>query len=189
MSQPYNPPPSGRDPRAPFGAAQSSVSIDTYAPPRPKASLVIAIVVAAIALATALVVLTQPPDTPTPVASSAPPKATSTPSWGQPFVSRNSAISGEWQIASHEWTAYGLRVQVRIAVENGPLHPGFTMFTNDAAEVVYPLPTPDSPGFEEVLNSGDDRTAWLTFPISHSDATIVLEDIWAGGLSALEIKG
>lgn len=186
---PIGQPPIGRDPRdphAPFGAVPQSVSIDSYAPPRPKISLIIAVLVAVIALVTALVVLTQPTD-PLPPAKSTAPPATATPSWGQEFLSDDYSISGKWAVVSHEWTIYGLHVQVRIAVDKGRLRPSFAMFANDASETVYPLETPDSPGFEDTLNAGSDQTSWLTFSIRRGNVTIILGDLWSRQLSALPI--
>ena len=187
MNQPPYAPQPGRDPRAPFGAVPPSVSIDSYAPPRPRIALVVAIVVAVVALAAALVVLTSPADPPPAPGNSTKPSATATPSWGKVFQNMTDSLKGQWEVVSHEWTNYGLRVQVRIKVEYGTLRPSFAMYANDASEAVEPVPTPDSPGFENRMDSGDDRTSWLTFSIAHGDSTLILTDLWSDQLSAIAI--
>jgi len=185
------PPVAGRDPLRPFGAVPAAeVSINDFAPPRPKAPLVIAIIAAVVALVVALFVITWTrPTTPAPGASpAAQPTASASPSWGMPFSSSDNRRSGEWQILSSAWTDQGLRVQVRVLVDHGPIQVVFFAYTNDAVEAIDPLPSQDFPGVDgTTMDNGDDRTGWLVFPMAPSDTTVVLADYWNEQMSALPV--
>ncbi len=183
--------PTRRDPRTPFGATPTQqLSVDDYAPPRPKAPLVIAVCVAVLALLAVLFVVTRPP-APAPSSEPNAPTATASPSWGLPFTTQNGRRSGEWQVLDSEWTDQGLRVQVRVAVDKGPLSVLFFAYTNDSADSIDPLPSSDFPGsFGTQMDSGDDKTGWLVFPMPRGDASIILADFLSQQqLSALPVKG
>ena len=181
-----------RDPRTPFGATPTSqLSIENYAPPRPKTPLVIAVILAVAALIVALFVITQSP-APKP-APSATPHATPSgdASWGMRFASADGRQSGQWQIVAHEWTNSSLRVQVRVAVDRGPIRVGFFAYPNDNPDVVYPDPSADfADDAGTLMKAGDDRTGWVQFPVWHTNVTLILADFsgWsAEPMSALPV--
>ena len=167
-------------------AAGGQPAISDFAPPRPRASLVVAVIAAFVALLVVLFFVTRPATT-TPGGQ---PSAQPSSSWGLPFVSQDGSESGQWQIVDSQWESDGLHATIRIAVQRGPLQVAFMAFANDTTETIEPLPSADFPlDYDSALQSGEDRTGVVVFPMPRGDATVILGDYWGDQISALPVAG
>lgn len=109
---------------------------------------------------------------------------------GLPFVSPNERYAGRWEILRYEWTADGVELQIRIAVEKGPLAYSFIAFENSSVTATDPRPGSHTPRFTGFpIETGDEETGWLFFPLQRGEATVILANAGGHQMSALPIPG
>ncbi|MFZ0529836.1 MAG: hypothetical protein WAL91_04795, partial [Propionicimonas sp.] len=169
------------------GAAPPSASIDEFAAPRSWWPLVVglvAVVAAALIWASTSLRPALPAATPSPTPSA----TTALP--GLPFVSPNERYSGRWEVLRHEWTDQGVEVEVRIAVDQGPLAYSFIAFENNSVNATDPMPGAYNPQFSGLpIRTGETETGWLFFPLERGQATLILASAGGSQMSALPIPG
>ncbi|MDQ7992767.1 MAG: hypothetical protein AAGC63_08425 [Propionicimonas sp.] len=182
----------GYDPTRPLGARPpDSTNISEFAPPPSRTPILVGLAAVVVAILIAATATLQPgglfgarpapaSPTPTPSATAALP--------GQPFATSDGRVEGRWQVVERRWTDEGVQVKVWVAVDRGTLRFSFLAFSNDAAEVVYPAPGADYPGFTAMpIDRGEERDGWLFFPVYRADLTLILANDSGRQISALVV--
>lgn len=172
------------------GPGLPPVKIDEFAPPRSRLPLlvvVIALVVAGLIWAGTALRAPQP----TPSASSPSPTPSATPSApGLPFVSPDERYAGRWEILRHQWTDSGLEVEIRVMADRGPVTYSFVAFGNDDVQATGSQPGSQDPKFSGTpIQTGDQETGWLFFPLQRGASTIILSTATGNQMSALPVSG
>ncbi|MDR3070250.1 MAG: hypothetical protein LBU38_04490 [Propionibacteriaceae bacterium] len=166
------------------------VSVDDFAPPRPKAPWLVGLGLLLVGVVISWFALGQPGNiipTPDPVPSASAGEAT--PTWGLPFTISEHR-QGRWEVIEHEWTAQGLEVNIRLRVEKGPLSVDFRAYDNSALESSYQGTGNRAPAFPVgEIAEGDEQSGWVFFQMRRGDATLILTDLWGSQISALPIPG
>jgi len=168
------------------------VKIDEFAPPRSRLPLVVIVVALLVAgliwAGTAWRGQQTVPDArTTPSATS--PVATPSAS-GLPFVTPDQRYSGRWEILRHQWTDSGLEVEIRLAVDKGPVTYSFLAFGNNDVQATNSSPGSQNPKFNGLpLQTGDEATGWLFFPLERGASTIILATASGNQMSALAVSG
>jgi hypothetical protein len=179
------------------GRNPPGVTIEEFAPPRsrlPLVVLLIAVVVAGLIWAGTTMGPAQPIPAAT-VSASPRPSASANPTTaatgaGLPFVSPDQRYSGRWEILAHQWTDSGLEVEIRIAVDQGPIGYSFIAFGNNDTEATRAEPGSQFPRFSgSVIPSGQEETGWLFFPLQRGASTIILANGAGNQMSALPVAG
>lgn len=176
-------------PAAPLGSpSMRSVKIDEFVPPRSKVPLLVTLI-ALLAAALIFFGTTMRPALPGPTATSPAPSATDTLP-GLPFLTPDDRFSGRWEIVEHRWTDAGLEVEIRIMVDHGPVSYSFVAFENTGVEATDPDPGSQPPRFSgRPIDSGEEETGWLFFPLTRGPATVILADEGRYQMSALSVPG
>ncbi len=189
-----------REPSAPAqrgtpigGPALASVKIDEFAPPRSRLPLVVIVVALLVAgliwAGTAWRGQSPLPAAPSPSPSAPTPVATPSSS-GLPFVTPDQRYSGRWEILKHQWTDSGLEVEIRLAVDKGPVSYSFLAFGNNDVQATSSSPGSQNPKFNGLpLQTGDEATGWLFFPLERGASTIILATASGNQMSALAVAG
>lgn len=169
--------------------AHRSVKIDEFAPPRSRLPLII-VLVAVLTAALIWAGTTLRPTFPATGANPSPsPTATSTAA-GLPFITPDGRYSGRWQILQHQWTDWGLEVEIRIAAEKGPISYSFMAFDNTSVEATQPDVGSQAPRFTGLpIKTGREETGWLFFPLERGPSTIILATAAGNQMSALAVPG
>lgn len=185
-SQPTGP----AGPATPLGGpALRSVKIDEFAPPKSRLPIVLTLVVLLVAgLIWGATMLR--PDTPTPAATPTPTATASPTAPGLPFLTPDKRFTGRWEIVEHRWTDSGLEVEIRLAVDKGPMNYSFLAFENSGVEATSPTPGSDEPQFSgQPIGTGQEESGWLFFPLERGPATIILATAGGNQMSALPVGG
>lgn len=175
------------DPTKPLGPQPlDATRIDQFTPPRspmPWLFALGAVLVAVLIAVTATLSSRPQPPSPTPTPSAA--STTARPS-GQPFVSPDGRVEGNWEVLETRWNDEGVEIKLRIAVDQGTLWYSFMAFTNDAAEVLDPGPPTSSPALgQDPIDAGDERIGWIYFPSYRANLTLLLANPAGRQISAL----
>lgn len=175
---------------APLGPpAQRSVSIQEFAPPKSRLPLVVTL---AALLAAGLIwggtMLRSPLPAPSPTVTASP---SATPAGsGLPFLTPDGERSGRWEILQHEWTDAGLEVEIRLAVDRGPVSYSFLAFENAGLNATEAQPSSQLPRFSgSAIDSGAEERGWVFFPMTRGPSTIVLATGGGNQMSALPVPG
>ncbi len=161
----------GRDPRQPFGQAPTAPPAPgALEPPRPRGTLWI--VLGVVALIGALLLGMQflggqdAVESATPTTSVA---AEPSPTRTGNFIPFEGNGDGIFEIVRHQWTAEGLRLRIRVEIEEGEYQFGLFAFTNASREAFDPLdPSPFT------VRAGVPYEADVLFAMPNADSTIVL---------------
>lgn len=182
------PPPPGQVPlgRRPL----TPVDIRSYAAPKPRAGVLLALVAAAVVVGLVFAAaFLQPrpppgstPPTPTTRASAQP---------GLPFtLPGNANVRGRWEILGQDWEPSGVTVQVRLYADQGVLSYSFVALTNNGAALVPPQPSGRDPELTRgVLQEGETVTGYVFLPLPRGPATLILRTAGLRQISALPIRG
>lgn len=172
------------------GPALRSVKIDEFAPPRSRLPLVVTLVVLLLAGLIWGATMLRPAAAPAPAVSASPSPSPTPTLPGLPFISQDQEYAGRWQILEHRWTDAGLEVEIMLAVDRGPFGYSFVAFENSGIEPARPTPGSDSPRFSgRPIDSGQQETGWLFFPLERGPATIILSTEGGNQMSALAVSG
>lgn len=180
--------PQGRDPHQPFGAPPPAPPRPAdLAPPRqpgPVVWMVVAVVVVIAAVVLGMQFLGGDPQGSQPAAPSAvtaDPSPTKTGNY-IPFEGNGDGI---FEIVRHEWTTDGLRLRIRVEIQQGEYQFGLFAFNNETREAFDAL---DSAPF--TVRAGVPYEADIVFPMPRADSTIVLSTpSGAVALNALPVPG
>jgi hypothetical protein len=167
------------------------VKIDEFAPPKSRLPLVLTLVVLLVAALIWGATMLRP-DAATPAAPASPtPSATPTPTApGLPFLTPDERYAGRWEIVEHRWTDSGLEVEIRLAVDKGPVNYSFLAFENSGVEATSPTPGSEAPQFSgQPIGTGQMESGWLFFPLERGPATIILATAGGNQMSALPVSG
>ncbi len=178
------------EPGTPLGGSSlAPVSIGEFAPPRSRLPLVVTLVAALVAGLIWIGTSMRPPQAPpAPSPSASPSSSTSAP--GLPFVTPDQRYAGRWEILSHQWTATGLEVEVRIAVDRGPVSYSFLAFGNNDVQATEAEPGSQQPQFSwSPIPSGGEETGWLLFRLERGATTIILAEAGGSQIAALPVTG
>ena len=166
------------------------MNIDSFAPPKASGSTMVTIV-AAIVLA--LVVMgglffrstLTPTPTPTPSARTSAPAGA-----GQPFTTPDGLSGGRWQILESRWVDGGVRILVRISIDDGPVSYSFRAFPNAGSDVLESGDGPDRPVLDRgTITGGRSAEGWVFFATERGDVTVILSTGAGRQMSALVVKG
>lgn len=170
-------------------AAPRPADISQYAAPRPRRSLVAALIAGVVLVALAFLFVFQgglrtPAATPSPTASAARP---STP--GLPFaMPLDPDATGTWEIVEREWSTTGVSVRVRVHANTGTISYAFSAFAAGSAETTNARPGTRTPELGSgVLEAGESVDGWVFLPIPRGDATLFLTTAAGRAYSAQQI--
>lgn len=186
---PYAPGPYAQAPGPNGAPAAPPPDISRYAAPKPRRSILVAVLLALALTGVAFVVALQggvrpPATTPSPTAGSTTP---ATP--GLPFtMPSDPQSSGTWQIVEREWTDSGVSVRVRVFANTGTVTYGFSAFAAGSVQTTSPTTGPRTPVLRSgVLRAGESVDGWVFLPIPRGAATLFLTTSAGRAYSALEV--
>ncbi|WP_198018541.1 hypothetical protein, partial [Sedimentibacter sp. B4] len=82
--------------------------------------------------------------------------------------------TGRWEILRQQWTDSGLEVEIRVMADKGPIDYSFVAFGNDDVQATTAQPGSEQPQFSGMpIQSGNQETGWLFFPLRRGAATII----------------
>lgn len=177
---------SGHTDSAPLGSPDpASLSIEEFAPPRSRLPLLLTLVAV---LAAVLIWAGTSLRPPAPEATASPSPTRTANGSGLPFITPDERHSGQWEILQRRWTDSGLEVEIRIAVDRGPVSYSFVAFENTAINATEPEPGAMPPRFSGLpIQTGEEESGWLFFPLERGPATIILATAGGSQISALPV--
>jgi hypothetical protein len=168
---------------------EPTISAENFAPPRSKSPWIVGLALLAACALIVWMALARPQPEHS-QASTPSPTTSSEPAWGNQFVLPYSDLGGRWEIVEYEWSATGLELQLRVAADRGPFRVEFRAYHNATTESFFPAPSTRSPTFPYLmLQTGEEQSGWLNFPMTRGDATIILCDEYQEQASALLVNG
>ena len=173
------------------GPALRSVKIDEFAPPKSRLPFVLTLVVLLIAaLIWGATMLRPAAPSATASASPSPSPTASSAAPGLPFLTPDERYAGRWEIIEQRWTDSGLEVEIRLAVDKGPVDYSFLAFENSGVDATSPTPGSQPPQFSgQPIETGQMESGWLFFPLQRGPATIILATAGGNQMSALPVVG
>lgn len=163
----------GRDPRQPFGQPPVAQPEPEILRPQRRPGAPLWIVLAAVAVIGALILGMQvfggDPETASSSSPAASTAAEPSPTRTGNFIPFEGNGNGIFEIVRHEWTTEGLRLRIRVEIEEGEYQFGMFAFTNESREAFDPVDP-----FPFTVRAGAPYEADVMFAMPQADSTIVL---------------